>query len=151
MDGPTRVSGCSLWPQIDAQGEDAIDQVGLGVADHGVVGEVLLGLLAEALPLGTLDGGDATGAHCLGPLAEAGHHLLGVEHLTSVGRAGSVLGARSGTRPSERVRYEVGQPPMTPRRHLVEQDPDRSHYTGPAVKEVRGRTKGWDAVVPIPG
>jgi ribosomal protein L14E/L6E/L27E len=36
---------------------------------------------------------------------------------------------------------------MAARRQLAEPDPALSHYTGPAVKEVRGRAKGWDAVV----
>ena len=57
----------------------AVDQLRLGVADHGVVGEVPLGLLAEALPLGTLDGWHAPGPDRLGPLAEPDHHLLWVE------------------------------------------------------------------------
>jgi hypothetical protein len=36
---------------------------------------------------------------------------------------------------------------MAGRRHQVEPDLASSHYTGPAVKEVRGRAEGWDAVV----
>src|SRR6202044_1049989 len=40
------------WSQVDAQGEDSVSQFDLGVADHGVVGEVLLSLLAEPLPFG---------------------------------------------------------------------------------------------------
>ena len=43
-------------PQVDAQRQDAVDQLSFGVADHGEVGVVTLGLLAEALSLGTLDG-----------------------------------------------------------------------------------------------
>ena len=70
-----------LGPQVDAQGQDPIDQLGVGVTDHGVVGEVLLRLLAESLAFRPFDGGHAPGAHRLGALAESGHHLLRVEHV----------------------------------------------------------------------
>ena len=62
-----------------AQRQDPLDQLRLGVADHGEVGEVLLGLLAEPLSLGPLNRGHAPRPDRLGPLAEPGHHLLGVE------------------------------------------------------------------------
>ena len=53
------VSAGRSRPQVDAQRQDAVDQLGLGVADHGEVGEVPLGLLAKAHPLGPLDRGHA--------------------------------------------------------------------------------------------
>ena len=62
---------------------------GLGVADHGEVHEVELGLLPEALALGALDRRQAPLADRLGPLAEAGDHGVGVEGL--VHRGWSVL------------------------------------------------------------
>ncbi len=68
-----------LRPQVDAQGQDAVDQLGLGVADHGEVGEVALGLLAKAHPLGALDRRHAPRPHRLGPLLEAHDHFLGIE------------------------------------------------------------------------
>ena len=71
--------GRVLRAQVDAQRQDPVDQLGLGVADHGEVREVLLGLLAEALAFGALDRRHAARADGLGPLAEPGHHLLGVE------------------------------------------------------------------------
>ena len=72
--------GFVLGAQIDAQGQDAVDELGLRVADHGVVGEVTLGLLSEALTLGPFNWWDAPGAHGLGPGAEAGHHFVWIEH-----------------------------------------------------------------------
>ena len=63
--------------QVDAQRQDAVDQLGLGVADHGEVGKVSLGLFAKALSLGALDRRHAPRPHRLGPLAEAHDHLLG--------------------------------------------------------------------------
>ena len=41
--------------QVDPQRQDAVDQLRLGVPDHGEVREVPLGLLTEALALGALD------------------------------------------------------------------------------------------------
>ncbi len=43
-------------PQVDAQRQDAVDQLSFGVTDHGEVRVVALSLFAEALALGTLDG-----------------------------------------------------------------------------------------------
>ena len=47
--------------------------------EHGEVHEVDLGLLLEALPVGTLDRGQAPGPDRLGPGPEALHHGLRVE------------------------------------------------------------------------
>ena len=68
-----------LGSQVDAQREDPVDELGLGIADHGVVGEVELGLLAESLALGALHRRHAARAHRLRSCPEAGDHLLGVE------------------------------------------------------------------------
>ena len=48
--GLLRVGGGGLGAQVDAQGEDAVDQFGLGVADHGVVHVIELGLLGKDKP-----------------------------------------------------------------------------------------------------
>ena len=56
--------------------EDAVLDGGLGVAQHGVVHEVGLGLLDEALAVRTLDGWQTPVADRLGPGPEARHHLL---------------------------------------------------------------------------
>jgi hypothetical protein len=74
-----RITVGILRPQVDAQRQDPVLELGLGVADHGEVGEILLGLLAEPLALGPLDRRHAPGADGLGSLAESGHHLLRVE------------------------------------------------------------------------
>ena len=79
---------------------------GLGVAEHGVVHEVELGLLHEALALGALDGRDAPAAHRRGPGAEALDHGGRIELLghaptvpvpcraLSAARAGARVGGR---------------------------------------------------------
>ena len=67
------------WAQIDAERQDTVDQLDLGVADHGEIREVPLRLLAESLSLGALDGRHAAGAHGLGAGAEPSNHLLWVE------------------------------------------------------------------------
>ena len=53
--------------------------VGVGVAEHGEVHEVGLGLLLEALPIRPLDGGEPPGPDGIGPGPEAFHHGLRVE------------------------------------------------------------------------
>ena len=65
--------------QVDAKRQDAVHELGLGVADHGEVRVVTLRLLAEPLSFGPLDRRHPAVAHGLGPLAEAQDHLLRVE------------------------------------------------------------------------
>ncbi len=68
-----------LGPEIDAQVEDAVFEVGLGIADHGVVHEVGPGLVNEALALGTFEGRDAALADGPGPRLEALDHGVGIQ------------------------------------------------------------------------
>jgi hypothetical protein len=129
-----RTAGLLLGAQVDAEGEDAVDELGFGVADHGVVGEVPLGLLTEALALGPFDGGDSPGPYGLGPLPKAGHHLVGIEHGHQ--RRPDRMGA-NGTPAGSDLRPNLFGPV--------------SNYTGPAVKQVCGRTRGRDGVRSVPG
>jgi flavin reductase (DIM6/NTAB) family NADH-FMN oxidoreductase RutF len=86
LDSPTRRSagrsaggGAVGRPKIDPESEYAVLDEGLGVAQHGVVHEVHLGLLHEALAVRTLDGRKSPVADGLSPGAETCHHLLGIE------------------------------------------------------------------------
>ena len=72
-------AGLFRRPQIDAQRQDAVDQLRIGIADHGEVREVPLGLLAEALAFWTLDRRHAARPDRFSPIPEPGHHLLRVE------------------------------------------------------------------------
>jgi len=74
------------------QGQDAVDQFGLGVADHGVVGEVQLRLFTETLPLGSFNGRHAPRTDRLGAGPEPGDHLLRVEPGHGGQRRGSARG-----------------------------------------------------------
>jgi hypothetical protein len=65
--------------QIDPEDEHAFLDGGVGIAQHGVVHEVQLGLLHEAFAIRALDGGEAPIADGLGPETESRHHLLGIE------------------------------------------------------------------------
>jgi hypothetical protein len=123
--------GLFLWAQVDAQREDAVHELGLGVADHGVIGEVALGLLAEALAFGPLDGRNSPGPYRLGALTEAGHHLVRIEHGHQ-------------RRPGRNGRQQRRAPVPNLLGPL-------SHYTGPAVIEVLDRTRGRDGVRSVPG
>jgi hypothetical protein len=67
--------------EVDAEDQDPVVQRGLGVAQHGEVHEVGLGLLLEPLAVGPFDGGQATVPDRLGPRSEAGQHVLGIELL----------------------------------------------------------------------
>ena len=65
--------------QIDAQGEDAVLDLGHGITDHGEVHEVGLRLLSEALTLRALDRWEPSLSHGLGPGAETLDHGLWIE------------------------------------------------------------------------
>lgn len=67
--------------EIDAEDQYPVVQRGLGVAQHGEVHEVRLGLLFEPLAVGPFDGGQATVPDGLGPRSEPGQHVLGIELL----------------------------------------------------------------------
>jgi hypothetical protein len=67
------------WAQVDPKRQDSVDQLCLGISDHGEISEVTLGLFAKALTLGALYGWHAPRPHGLRPLPEPRHHLLGVE------------------------------------------------------------------------
>ena len=67
--------------EVDAQGEDAVVERGVGVADHGVVHEVRPGLLDEPFALRTLDRRDAPLADGPGPRLETLDHGIDVEIL----------------------------------------------------------------------
>jgi hypothetical protein len=77
-------------PQVDAQGQDAVDQLSFGVADHGEICVVALGLLAEALSFGTLDRWHPALLDGVGPLPKTRHHLVGVKHRHDGQRRGGV-------------------------------------------------------------
>jgi len=67
--------------EIDAENQYPVVQRSLGVAQHGEVHEVGLGLLLEALAVGPFDGGQATVPDRLGTRSEPGQHVLGIELL----------------------------------------------------------------------
>lgn len=66
-------------PEIHAQGEYAVLDGSLGIADHGKILEVELRLLYEHPALGALYGRHATIAHSLCSPAEPSYHLGRVE------------------------------------------------------------------------
>jgi hypothetical protein len=78
-------------PQVDGQGEDPVFELGLGVAQHGEVLVVELGLPDERSPGRALDRWQAPGAHRFGSLSEPSHHGLGVE---GVGHGSTVPAGR---------------------------------------------------------
>lgn len=65
--------------EVDAKGQDSVDHLGFGVADHGEVREVTLRLFAESLPFWTFDRWYASSADSFGTGAESGDHFLWVE------------------------------------------------------------------------
>ena len=69
----------SLGPQVDAQHQHPVDQLPGGIAEHGEVLVVELGLGEEVLPLGAPDRGQGAVADGPGPLPEPGDHLVDVE------------------------------------------------------------------------
>jgi hypothetical protein len=83
--------------EVDAEHQDPIVQRGLGVAQHGEVHEVGLGLLFEPLAVSPFDRGKATVPDCLGPRSEPGQHVLGIELLGHrVDRSGAPARAVAG-------------------------------------------------------
>ena len=84
-----------IGAEVDAQGQDPVLERSLGVPEHGVVHEVELGLLREALALRTFDGWQTPGTHGGSPGAEALHHggrieLLGHDPTLPVVPGGSL-------------------------------------------------------------
>jgi len=77
--GCSGVSGRLGRPEIDPQGEDPVVDVGLGIAEHGEVHKVDLGLLLETLPIRTFHGWQPPGSDGVRPRPESLHHRLGVE------------------------------------------------------------------------
>ena len=74
--------------KVDSKGEDPVVDRRGGVAEHGEVEEVELGLLDELLAFGAFHGRKPAAAHGLGALAEPFDHRLDIEliaHAESVG------------------------------------------------------------------
>ena len=101
---PLRVPG----PQIDPEGEDPVDELGLCVADHGEVREVSLCLLAKALALGALYRRHASCPDRLGTLPEPGHHLLRVERRHGGQRRGLLESHERRNNPSRSRLFAAG-------------------------------------------
>lgn len=66
-------------PQVDAQGQHAVDQIGFGIADHGEVLEVGLRLGDELLAFLAGHRGEGAPLDRGGSLLESNDHLLGIE------------------------------------------------------------------------
>ena len=79
MAAPSVLLGGVLRPEVDPEGENAVHQLRLGIAEHGVIHEVGLHLLFEAKALSSLDGGKAPGTDGVRPVSEPVDHGLGVE------------------------------------------------------------------------
>src|ERR1700680_3504911 len=86
--GPSRAGPSSVLsrvgrtgPEVDPQGEDAIVERGVGVADHGVVHEVRPGLVDEPFAVRALDRWDTPLADGPGPRLETLDHGIDVELL----------------------------------------------------------------------
>ena len=65
-------------PQVDPQGQDAALEARFGVAEHGEVHVVGLGLLLEPLAIGPFDRGEPPGADGVRPGPEPFDQGLGV-------------------------------------------------------------------------
>src|SRR3954447_19412600 len=75
--------------QVDAEGEDAVDELPGGVAEQGEVLEVELRLLDELLPLRACDRRERAFAHRAGTGTEAVEHRVDIEFV--VGHASNVV------------------------------------------------------------
>ena len=67
------------WPEVDGERQDPVLQGPLGVADHGEVHVVGLGLVYEELALRALERGHTPLAHGTGTFLEPVEHRLDVE------------------------------------------------------------------------
>ena len=70
--------------EVDGEGEDSVGEGGLGVADHGEILVVGLGLGDEALAFLAADGRKVALLHGFGPVAETLQHFVEIKSFRHV-------------------------------------------------------------------